>query len=93
MREVYNPHEIEARWQACWIATGRSQVDLDHAARPFSNLIEFPYPSGDGVIKFKFTTGNTARARVFAATPWGLRLHSAKVGGIMPLTLLYPRVG
>jgi leucyl-tRNA synthetase len=49
MREVYNPHEIEARWQARWIATRRDQVDLDHAARPFYNLMEFPYPSGEGL--------------------------------------------
>jgi leucyl-tRNA synthetase len=49
MREVYNPHEIEARWQARWIAARRGQVDLDHAARPFYNLMEFPYPSGEGL--------------------------------------------
>ena len=49
MREVYNPHEIEARWQARWIAARRGQVDLDQAARPFYNLMEFPYPSGEGL--------------------------------------------
>ncbi|MEO7911915.1 MAG: leucine--tRNA ligase [Roseiflexaceae bacterium] len=49
MREVYNPHEIEARWQARWIEARRGQVDLDHAARPFYNLMEFPYPSGEGL--------------------------------------------
>jgi leucyl-tRNA synthetase len=49
MREVYNPHEIEARWQARWAAARRSPIDLDHAARPFYNLMEFPYPSGEGL--------------------------------------------
>ncbi len=49
MREVYNPHEIEARWQARWATARRGQVDLDHAARPFYNLMEFPYPSGEGL--------------------------------------------
>jgi leucyl-tRNA synthetase len=49
MREVYNPHEIETRWQAHWVSTRRGQVDLDHAARPFYNLMEFPYPSGEGL--------------------------------------------
>jgi leucyl-tRNA synthetase len=49
MREVYNPHEIEARWQARWAAARHSQVDLDYAARPFYNLMEFPYPSGEGL--------------------------------------------
>src|SRR3954469_7638612 len=49
MREVYNPHEIEARWQARWAAAHRGQVDLDHTARPFYNLMEFPYPSGEGL--------------------------------------------
>jgi hypothetical protein len=84
MREVYNPHEIEAR---------RSRADLDDAARPFYNLMEFPYPSGERIIKIRFITRNTARVHVFAAAPWGLRLHSAKVGGVMPLTLSYSRVG
>ena len=93
MREVYSPHEIDARWQARWIAARRGQVDLAHAARPFYNLIEFPYPSGEEIITFKSTTQNTARVHVFAAAPWGLRLHSAKVGGVMPLTLPYARVG
>ena len=93
MREVYNPHEIEARWQARWAAARHSQVDLDNAARPFYNFMEFPYPSGEGFITFKSTTRNTRRVHVFAAAPWGLRLHSAKVGGVMPLTLPYSYVG
>jgi hypothetical protein len=82
MREVHNPHEIEARWQVRWAA-----------ARPFYNLMEFPYPSGEGFIKFRSTTQNTPRVHVFAAAPWGLRLHSAKVGGVMPLILPYSYVG
>ena len=89
MREVCNPHEIEPRWQAHWAATRRGQVDLDHAARPFYNQIEFPYPSGEGFITTRFTS----RVHIFAAAPWRLRLHSAKVGGVMPLTLPYTRVG
>ena len=93
MREVYNPHEIEARWQARWAAARHSQVDLDNAARPFYNLMEFPYPSGEGVITFESTPRNTPRVHVFAAAPWGLRLHRAKVGGVMPLTLPYLRAG
>ena len=93
MSEVYNPNEIEARLLARWAAARRSQVDLDHAARPFFNLMEFPYPSGEGVIKFRSTTRNTPRVHVFAAAPWGLRLHSAKVGGVLPLTLPYAHVG
>ncbi len=49
MKAGYNPHEIEPRWQARWAAARRGQVDLDHAARPFYNLMEFPYPSGEGL--------------------------------------------
>ena len=49
MNEEYNPHAIESRWQARWAAEGRGVVDLDHAARPFFNLMEFPYPSGEGL--------------------------------------------
>ena len=88
MREVYNPHEIAARWQ-----TPRRRADLDDAARPFDNLMEFPCTSGARVITCRSTIRNTARVHAFAAAPWGLRLHSAKVGGVMPLTLPYAHVG
>jgi leucyl-tRNA synthetase len=47
--ETYDPAEIEARWQARWAAEGRGTADLDRAARPFYNLMEFPYPSGEGL--------------------------------------------
>jgi leucyl-tRNA synthetase len=49
MIKEYNPHDIEARWQARWAAAGRGTIDLDHAACPFYNLMEFPYPSGEGL--------------------------------------------
>ncbi|MFO7169785.1 MAG: leucine--tRNA ligase [Chloroflexota bacterium] len=49
MSDKYNPHEIEARWRARWVAEGSGWVDLDAAARPFYNLVEFPYPSGEGL--------------------------------------------
>jgi leucyl-tRNA synthetase len=45
----YNPHEIEAKWLKRWNEVGLYQVDLDHARRPFYNLMEFPYPSGEGL--------------------------------------------
>ena len=49
MRETYHPQAIEARWQARWATEGCGQIDLDHAARPFYNLMEFPYLSGEGL--------------------------------------------
>jgi leucyl-tRNA synthetase len=45
----YNSHDIEAKWLACWNAADLYRVDLDHAQRPFYNLMEFPYPSGEGL--------------------------------------------
>jgi hypothetical protein len=93
MTEGYNPKEIEACWRAHWDATRRDQIDLGGASHLFYNLMEFPYPSGEGVIKFRSTTRNTPRVHVFAAAPWGLRLHRAKVSGITPPTLPYAHVG
>jgi leucyl-tRNA synthetase len=49
MSEEYNHNEIEARWRAHWRIEGRGTIDLDRAARPFYNLMEFPYPSGEGL--------------------------------------------
>ncbi len=45
----YNPHDIEAKWLQRWNAVELYQVDLDRAQRPFYNLMEFPYPSGEGL--------------------------------------------
>jgi leucyl-tRNA synthetase len=49
MREVYNPHEIEPRWQEIWYRTGIYQPDIQRAKRPYFNLMMFPYPSAAGL--------------------------------------------
>ncbi len=46
---TYDPHDIEAKWLKRWNAVDLYQVDLDRAQRPFYNLMEFPYPSGEGL--------------------------------------------
>jgi leucyl-tRNA synthetase len=49
MREVYNPHEIEARWQAIWYRTKIYAPDIQRAPQPYYNLMMFPYPSAAGL--------------------------------------------
>jgi len=49
MDNSYDPFAIESRWQRVWAETRLYEVDLDHAQRPFYNLMEFPYPSGEGL--------------------------------------------
>ncbi|HTP08489.1 MAG TPA: leucine--tRNA ligase [Anaerolineae bacterium] len=46
---TYNPHDIEAKWLRRWSEAALYRVDLDRAPRPFYNLMEFPYPSGEGL--------------------------------------------
>lgn len=82
-KEAYDAEAIEARWAA----EGRDTIDLDRAARPFYNLMEFPYPSGEGLITAKSTPRNTSRVYVFAATPRRLGLHNAEVSDAMSLAL------
>ncbi len=45
----YDPQTIEPKWQQVWKETQLYHVDLDAARRPFYNLMEFPYPSGQGL--------------------------------------------
>jgi len=45
----YDPAAIEARWQARWVERHTNEPDLDRAARPFYNLMMFPYPSAEGL--------------------------------------------
>jgi leucyl-tRNA synthetase len=52
MGDPYNPIEIEEKWQARWAEQSTnsfSDADLLAAARPFYNLMMFPYPSAEGL--------------------------------------------
>ncbi|MHC5077617.1 MAG: leucine--tRNA ligase [Planctomycetota bacterium] len=45
----YDPKSIEAKWQERWLATGVFNATDDRSAKKYYVLIEFPYPSGDGL--------------------------------------------
>ena len=47
----YPVHEIEDRWRRRWQETALYQLDLDSVdpRASFYNLVEFPYPSADGL--------------------------------------------
>ena len=45
----YDPQAVEARWQQHWVEHHTNEPDLDRPARPFFNLMMFPYPSAEGL--------------------------------------------
>jgi len=45
----YDPQAVEARWQQRWAERHTNEPDLDRPARPFYNLMMFPYPSAEGL--------------------------------------------
>ncbi|MBU2551680.1 MAG: leucine--tRNA ligase [Proteobacteria bacterium] len=47
--EKYDHQTIEATWRTRWEDQGVYRIDLDRAARPFYNLMMFPYPSAEGL--------------------------------------------
>src|SRR5688572_20372236 len=51
MRDIpsYDPASLEAKWQSRWAERHTNEPDLDRAARPFYNLMMFPYPSAEGL--------------------------------------------
>ncbi len=58
----YDPEAVEAKWQARWAERRTNEPDLDRAARPFFNLMMFPYPSAEGLHvgnMFAFTGSDT----------------------------------
>jgi leucyl-tRNA synthetase len=60
--EAYHPDAVEAKWQARWAERHTNEPDLDRAARPFYNLMMFPYPSAEGLHvgnMFAFTGADT----------------------------------
>src|SRR3954469_22062151 len=59
---AYQPDVVEAKWQARWAERHINEPDLDRAARPFYNLMMFPYPSAEGLHvgnMFAFTGADT----------------------------------
>ena len=45
----YEYHQIEKKWQKVWEEQKTNSAD-NHSDKPkFYGLIEFPYPSGDGL--------------------------------------------
>jgi leucyl-tRNA synthetase len=48
MRE-YNPNAIEKKWQDIWEKEETFKSVIDHKKKKFYPLVEFPYPSGQGL--------------------------------------------
>src|SRR5574342_590676 len=46
---VYDPQEVETRWQRRWVERHTNEPELDRPKRPFYNLMMFPYPSAEGL--------------------------------------------
>ena len=49
MTMKYNPSEIEPKWQEKWESAGVFHASNDSDKPKFYALIEFPYPSGQGL--------------------------------------------
>lgn len=47
--EQYNPQKIEKKWQDHWEEHGTFEMEKDDSKEKFYALVEFPYPSGDGL--------------------------------------------
>ena len=45
----YNPNAIEKKWQAIWDQEKTFKSEINHDKEKFYALIEFPYPSGQGL--------------------------------------------
>src|SRR3989338_3107458 len=48
-KEAYSWQEVEIKWQKLWEKHKLFSHDLDKSARPFYNLMMFPYPSAEGL--------------------------------------------
>jgi leucyl-tRNA synthetase len=47
--DPYDPAAVERKWQERWRERGTNHTDVQGAARPFYNLMMFPYPSAEGL--------------------------------------------
>jgi len=46
---AYDPAAVEAKWQRRWEERRTNAVDVRAAAKPYFNLMMFPYPSAEGL--------------------------------------------
>ncbi len=49
MSNRYDPQAIEAKWQKIWADSRCFEAEASHDKKKFFGLIEFPYPSGQGL--------------------------------------------
>ncbi len=64
MSTIYNPNEIEPKWQAKWEADGLYHADINPSKPKYYALTMLPYPSGDLHIGHWYAmTPSDARAR------------------------------
>ncbi|MEN9341952.1 MAG: hypothetical protein RIQ54_208 [Candidatus Parcubacteria bacterium] len=49
MSKVYNPKQIEKKWQTAWDKAGVYNTKNTSKAKTYYTLVEFPFPSGDGL--------------------------------------------
>lgn len=49
MAREYNPKEIEKKWQDIWDKEEPFKAEIDRAKPKYYTLVEFPYPSGEGL--------------------------------------------
>ncbi|MCI8337438.1 MAG: leucine--tRNA ligase [Lachnospiraceae bacterium] len=49
MAEKYNHHTVEKKWQKIWDEEKAFRTENDYAKPKFYALVEFPYPSGQGL--------------------------------------------
>lgn len=49
MQERYDPQAVEAKWQKIWADTRCFEAKTDPSQKKYFPLIEFPYPSGQGL--------------------------------------------
>ena len=49
MAVPYNHHEVETKWQAVWDDEKAFQTSDDYSKPKYYALVEFPYPSGQGL--------------------------------------------
>ncbi len=47
--DIYNPNAIEKKWQEYWEKNKTFKTEIDKNKKKFYALIEFPYPSGQGL--------------------------------------------
>ena len=74
MSKRYEPQDIEKKWQKIWQDEKAFAATDDYTKPKYYALVEFPYPSGQGLLSFTLVRNPGASLGMGSGATWVISL-------------------